>query len=49
MEMRSLAEELKNNDYPGRGIIMEKQRMGKRRQRLILLWAAVKTAATGSL
>ena len=30
MEMRSLAEELKNNDYPGRGIIMGKTEDGKK-------------------
>lgn len=49
MNKLSLEQELKNNAYPGRGIIIGKTPDGKRQLRLILLWAEVKTAVTGCL
>ena len=46
MEMISLEQELQRNAYPGRGIILGKSADGTKRQRPILSWAEVRTAAT---
>ena len=42
MELLNLSEELKNNAYPGRGIVIGKTPDGKR----ILLWAEAAIPAT---
>ena len=44
MKILSLEQELKNNDYPGRGIVI-----GRSELRHILLWEGVQTAGTGCL
>lgn len=46
MKMISIEKELKENSYPGRGIIVGRSEDGKRQQLLILLWEEVRTAAT---
>lgn len=49
MKMISLEQELKSNDYPGRGIIIGRSPDGKKRQQPILSWEEAKTAGTASL
>ena len=46
MQIVSLEQELKENNYPGRGIVIGKTKDGKRLQLLILLWAEAKTVET---
>ena len=46
MEMLSLTKELKENAYPGRGIVLGKSEDGKKQLLLILSWEEVKIAET---
>ena len=46
MYMKKLEQELKENAYPGRGIVIGEAKMEKQLSLLILSWAAVQTAAT---
>ena len=46
MYMKNLEQELKENAYPGRGIVIGESKDGKQLSLLILSWAAVQTAAT---
>ena len=49
MKLLSLSEELKNNSYPGRGIVIGKSADGKTAVTAYLLWEEAATAATVSL
>ena len=49
MQKLSLEQELKNNAYPGRGIVIGKSPNGKYAVTAILLWGGVKTVETVSL
>lgn len=49
MKVLNLAEELKGNSYPGRGIVIGKLQMEKELLQHILLWVEVQTAETGFL
>ena len=49
MEMVSIAKELQENAYPGRGIVLGRSADGNKRQwQLTLLWEEVRTAETVS-
>lgn len=49
MKMLSIEQELKNNSYPGRGIIIGKTPDGKRLSLPISLWDGVKIAGIAYL
>ena len=49
MEMLSLEKELRDNAYPGRGIVLGKSEDGKKPLPLTSLWEEVKTAETAYL
>ena len=49
MKMLSIEQELKNNSYPGRGIIIGKTLMEKRLSLPISLWDGVKIAGIAYL
>ena len=46
MKMISIEKELKENSYPGRGIIVGRSEDGKKAAIAYLLWEEVRTAAT---
>ena len=46
MKMLSLSEELKNNAYPGRGIVLGKTPDGKKAVAAYSLWEGAATAET---
>lgn len=46
MELLNLSEELKNNAYPGRGIVIGKTPDGKQAVTAYLLWAEAAIPAT---
>ncbi len=49
MKKLALAQELKENAYPGRGIVIGRSKMGRKLSLLTLSWDEVRIAVTVSL